>query len=137
MNFDLNIENYATEELIQMFELPKNFDENIVKINETKIKDKINNNTEINNKTKVETLKFITEAKNLILKFLEKRNPTNTMEKFKNSLSAIYHTDYELKPIELEEDTEHMIQNRKQAPYVSSSPSEYFSGIITLSPLIQ
>ena len=27
------------------------------------------NNTEINNKTKVETLKFITEAKNLILKF--------------------------------------------------------------------
>ena len=69
MNFDLNIENYATEELIQMFELPKNFDENIVKINETKIKDKINNNTEINNKTKVETLKFITEAKNLILKF--------------------------------------------------------------------
>ena len=90
MNFDLNIENYATEELIQMFELPTNFDENIVKINETKIKDKINNNTEINNKTKVETLKFITEAKNLILKFLEKRNPTNTMEKFKNNLSQIY-----------------------------------------------
>ena len=130
MNFDLNIENYATEELIQMFELPTNFDENIVKINETKIKDKINNNTEINNKTKVETLKFITEAKNLILKFLEKRNPTNTMEKFKNNLSQIYHTDYELKSTNLLDTDEHMVQNRKEKSYINSLPSEFFSGVI-------
>ena len=28
MNFDLNIENYTRDELIQMFELPNNFDKN-------------------------------------------------------------------------------------------------------------
>ena len=29
MNFDLNIENYTRDELIQMFELPLNFDKSI------------------------------------------------------------------------------------------------------------
>ena len=30
MNFDLNIENYTGGELIEMFELPSNFDKNIL-----------------------------------------------------------------------------------------------------------
>ena len=30
MNFDLNIDNYTRDELIQMFELPSNFDKNIL-----------------------------------------------------------------------------------------------------------
>ena len=34
MNFDLNIDNYTRDELIQMFELPSNFDRNIVEIKE-------------------------------------------------------------------------------------------------------
>ena len=32
MKFDLNIENYTRDELIQMFELPPNFDKNIIEI---------------------------------------------------------------------------------------------------------
>ena len=130
MNFDLNIENYTKDELIQMFDLPNNFDRNIIDIKETKLRDNISNNREISNETKLQTLKFITEAKNIILKFLQKQNPTNTIEKFKNNLSSIYHTDYELKSSNLISTDEHMVQTRKEKPYVNSSPSEFFSGII-------
>ena len=48
MNFDLNIENYTRGELIEMFELPSNFDRNIVEIKESKLRDTIVNNSKIN-----------------------------------------------------------------------------------------
>ena len=35
MNFDLNIGNYSIEELTDMFDLPTNFDKNMVEIKET------------------------------------------------------------------------------------------------------
>jgi hypothetical protein len=127
MNFDLNIENYTRDELIQMFELPNNFDRNIVEIKETKLREGIINNNQLNKEKKDKTLNFLQKAKLIILKELKNIDPLN---KFKNSLSNIYHTDYELKPIELQDDSEHMVQVRKEKPYVSSSPSEYFSGII-------
>ena len=41
MNFDLNIDNYTRRELIQMFDLPENFDKTMVELNETKLKDGI------------------------------------------------------------------------------------------------
>ena len=52
MNFDLNIENYTKNELIEMFELPEKFDKNIVEIKEAKLKDSIlkNNNISYFNK---------------------------------------------------------------------------------------
>ncbi len=127
MNFDLNIENYTRDELIQMFELPNNFDRNIVEIKETKLREGIINNNQLNKEKKDKTLNFLQKAKLIILKELKNIDPLN---KFKNSLSNIYHTDYELKPIELQDDSEHMVQVRKEKPYVSSSPSEYFSGVI-------
>ena len=65
--FDLNIENYNRNELIEMFELPSNFDRNIVEIKETKLRDSINNNNEINKDTRVKTINFLTKAKNIIL----------------------------------------------------------------------
>jgi hypothetical protein len=43
MNFDLNINNYTRDELINMFELPLNFDKNILEIKEAKLKDSIIN----------------------------------------------------------------------------------------------
>ena len=46
MSFDLNINNYTRDELIQMFELPANFDKNILEIKEVKLRDSINNNKE-------------------------------------------------------------------------------------------
>ena len=67
MNFDLNIENYTRDELIQMFELPNNFDKNIVDIKESKLREGIINNKEINKDTQIKTLNFLLKAKNIIL----------------------------------------------------------------------
>ena len=57
MSFDLNINNYTRDELIQMFELPSNFDKNILEIKESKLKDGIINNREIDNESKTKTIK--------------------------------------------------------------------------------
>jgi len=67
MNFDLNIENYTKNELIEMFELPSNFDKEIIELNEGKLIGNIINNIKINNDTKIKTINFISKAKSILL----------------------------------------------------------------------
>jgi hypothetical protein len=86
MNFDLNIDNYTRDELIQMFELPSNFDRSIIEIKEVKLKDSIVNNNEINKDTKVQTMNFLTKAKNVIL-----NNITDKIENLKFSHFVLLH----------------------------------------------
>lgn len=125
MNFDLNIENYTKNELIEMFDLPLNFDKNIVDIKESKLKDNIFKNNQITKETKIKTINFLTKAKNIIL-----NEPKPQNEKMKKLIEGIYHTNYELKPSNLEDTNEHMVQIRQNTPFVSSSPSEFFPGVI-------
>jgi hypothetical protein len=127
MNFDLNIENYTRNELMEMFELPPNFDRNIIEIKETKLRDNIVNNNQLNKETKVQTLNFLTKAKNIILN--EQKEPpkqNSVVEK----LESFYNTSYQLKSSRLEDRSEHMIQIREDKPYLSSYPSEFFPGVI-------
>lgn len=124
MNFDLNIENYTPQELIEMFDLPPNYDSNILNSKESKLRENIINNREIDNITQQKTLNFLVEAKKIILnKKDEKNNNANLLER-------AYHTNFSLKPTELESTSEHMVQVRGETPYISSSPSEYSPGII-------
>lgn len=67
MSFDLNIENYTVSELIEMFELEPNFDKKKLEVKEAKLIESIMNNKQINKETKVETINFLTKAKNMIL----------------------------------------------------------------------
>lgn len=124
MNFDLNIENYTRNELIEMFELPPNFDKNIVEIKELKLRDIILNNKKINKEIQVKTIHFLTKAKNIIL---NENNHDNSIQK---KVEEFYNSNYELKQSKLENQTEHMIQTRPEKPYLSSYPSEFFTGII-------
>ena len=126
MNFDLNIENYTRDELIQIFELPNNFDRNIVDIKESKLREGIINNKEINKDTQVKTLNFLLKAKNIILN--EYANKPNS--KLQEKIEDFYNSSYELKPTKLEDNEEHMVQIRQEKPYLSSFPSEFFPGII-------
>lgn len=126
MNFDLNIDNYTRDELIEMFELPNHFDRNIVEIKETNLKNSILNNTEINKKTKEETLNFIVKAKNIILN----NNKNNNNNPFQKKIEDFYNSSYELKSSEIEDNQEHMVQVRPEKPYLSSYPSEFFQGVI-------
>lgn len=125
MNFDLNIENYTRGELIEMFELPSNFDRNIVEIKESKLRDTIVNNSQINKDTKVQTINFLTKAKNIIL---SEDKPQN--KPLQQKIEDFYNTSYELKSSKLEDPGEHMIQVRPDKPYLTSFPSEFFPGII-------
>jgi hypothetical protein len=126
MNFDLNIENYNKDELIEMFELPSNFDRNVVEIKEAKLKDSIINNREINKETQVKTLNFLLKAKNIILNDSPPQKNTPLQQKIQD----FYNSSYELKTSKLEDKEEHMIQIRPEKPYLSSYPSEFFPGII-------
>ena len=97
MNFDLNIENYTRDELIQMFELPNNFDKNIVDIKETKLREGIMNNKEINKDTQIKTLNFLLKAKNIILNEYANKPSGRLQEKIED----FYNSSYELKSTKL------------------------------------
>jgi len=125
MNFDLNIDNYTKDELIDMFELPKNFDKNIYDIKEAKLKQSIINNKEIDKGTQVKTLNFLIKAKNIILN--EKQNG---LTDFQRNITDFYNSSYDLKTSKLENPEEHMVHVRPEKPYLSSYPSEFFPGII-------
>ena len=136
MNFDLNINNYTKGELIEMFGLPQNYDKNILEMKETKLRDSIINNREINKDTQISTTNFLIKAKNILLNTTSSSSSSSSQEsstqssELKDKLIDLYNTSYELKPSKLEDPGEHMVQERPQKPYLSSFPSEYFPGII-------
>jgi hypothetical protein len=67
MSFDLNIENYTRDELIQMFELPMEFDKNMVEFKESILRESILTNNEVTNDIRSKTIHFLTQAKTTIL----------------------------------------------------------------------
>jgi hypothetical protein len=126
MNFDLNIGNYSREELVDMFDLPSNYDSNIVEMKETQLRNTLMNNKEINQDTLMKTIQFLVHAKQIILKDPDSKNDKN----INSILERFYNTDYSLQSTELESKNEHMVQVTKDRPYSNSLPSEYFAGII-------
>lgn len=127
MNFDLNIDNYTKDELVSMFGLPNNFDKNIVEIQETKLKESILNNNEIQKDIMIKTINFLIKAKNIILDNSPTQNGSGTLQK---NIAEFYNSSYDLKASQLEDNNEHMVQIRKDKPYLSSSPIEFFPGVI-------
>ena len=130
MNFDLNINNYTKGELVEMFGLPQNYDKNILEIKETKLRDSIINNREINKDTQISTTNFLIKAKNILLNSPQQQQSNQSTEFLSEKIIDIYNSSYELKPSKLEDPGEHMVQDRQNKPYLSSFPSEYFPGII-------
>ena len=121
----MNIENYSRDELIQMFELPIHFDKNIIEIKESKLRESILNNNDINKETQAKTINFLVKAKNIIL-----NDEKNQNRPFQQKIEDFYNSSYELKTSKLEDRQEHMVQVRPEKPYLSSYPSEFFPGII-------
>jgi len=97
MTFDFNIENYTKDDLIQIFQLPSNYDKNILELNDSKLKKAINNNNEIDNGTRQKTINFINKAKEIILEDIYKQ-----IHQLNNNISNSYNTDYNLKSSLLE-----------------------------------
>ncbi len=125
MNFDLNIKNYKKDELIDMFDLPANYDDSLVNAKETQLRDSILGNIAVKEDVKAKTIFFLTEAKRILLGDVYEK-----VEKAENRVEDYFNSIYDLKPTEIENKDEHMVQVRKSRPYLSSSPSEFFPGVI-------
>ena len=126
MSFDLNIDNYTKQELASLFDLPPNYDDSILEIKESKLRENIMKNTEINKDTQIKTVNFLVKAKTILLNnYKPDKNP-----ELQQKILDFYNTSYELKSTKLEDQDEHMVQVRPDKPYLSSYPSEFFPGVI-------
>ena len=74
MSFDYNINNYTKEDLMDIFELPPNYDINIINIKEAKLRDNILKNQKISEEKKRSTINFLLHAKNILLNEIKKED---------------------------------------------------------------
>ena len=129
MSFDLNINNYTKQELTSLFDLPPNYDNSILEIKESKLRENIMKDNEINKDTQIKTINFLVKAKNILLNnYSIGKQEKNT--ELQEKIMDFYNSSYELKPTKLEDQQEHMVQVRPDKPYLSSFPSEFFPGVI-------
>jgi hypothetical protein len=147
MNFDLNIENYNKNELMEMFDLPSNYDKNIVEMKELRLRENILHDKNIDNNTRDLTIQFLVKAKNILLTENAANNNSNNNNDNNNSLISgvnqtnkiltniekTYSTDLLLKKVALESPEQHMVQEKAKTPFILSYPSDFFPG--TLNPL--
>jgi hypothetical protein len=129
MNFDLNINNYTKDELREMFELPTVFDKPTFETKETKLRNNIINNKEITKETQVNTLNFLIKARDILLNEPAPQEFSG-VSKVIDKLESVYNSNFQLKSSTLEYPSEHMVQVRKDQPYLSSYPSQYLAGVI-------
>jgi len=111
---DFNLKNYQKTELQDMFELPSDYNQELVDIQEKKLRENIVNNQTIHENIKNKTLLFLKEAKQLLL----------------TDLANFYNTRFDLKPTPIDTDNNHDVQDRKPTPFLNSFPSEFFPGVI-------
>ena len=97
MSFDLNLDNYTKKELVEMFDLPSNYDKNILDMKESKLRESIVNNKEINTNTKEKTIQFLIKAKTILLNSPNSFNNQNS--DLKEKILDFYNSSYELKAL--------------------------------------
>ena len=122
MNFDLSIDNYNQDELRDILNLPIQYTASDVERNEAILRNSILNNRNVNKETQTKTLLFLSDVRNRLISNGIGFGPSKIIDFINNS--------YKMKPTTIEDPGEHMVQIRKELPYLSSFPSEYFPGII-------
>lgn len=137
MNFDLNVENYNQNELLDMFDLPNGYDKNMLEMKELRLRENILNDKNIDNGTRELTLNFLVKAKNILIgtndndSAIKKEQQANVKEvsKILKGIEKVYENN-KLKQITLEDTAEHMVQEKPPTPYVLSYASDNFPGVI-------
>jgi len=125
--FDLNINNYSTKELEDLLELPNNYDESIIEMKETKLRQNIINDNSIITSTKVKTLDFIEKVKSHLLNALRNSPLVKNMSK---GWENIYNLDKSLHPSDTVNSGDTNIIKQPITPYGQSFPSEFYQGVI-------
>ena len=129
-NFDLNINNYTKKELEDIFELPLNYDESIVEMQETKLRQNIIGDKDVLSMTKTNTLHFLSQIKKILIDNIKIKNPINDIEKLSKTYKNVYNLDKSLHKSEIIEAGNTNIIKQPPTPYGQSMPSEFYQGII-------
>ena len=132
-NFDLNVKNYTKNELEDLFELPNDYDESVIEIKETKLRQNIMNDQHILPTTKKNTLDFINNVKKILVKNLDSKIPNTNISKLAKNWENIYNMNKTLESSEVVNAGSTNIIKRATTPYGQSSPSEFYEG--TINPL--
>lgn len=138
-NFDLNIGNYSKDELEELLELPKNYDENIIQMKENKLRQNIMSDLSIPSIIKTKTLSFISNVKNILILNTQKNNSENNaragskIESLAKSYNNVYNLNKSLSRSDVVDSGSTYIIKQPPTPYGQSSPSEFYQG--TINPL--
>jgi len=132
-NFDLNIKNYTIKELENLLELPLNYDESIIEIQETKLRQNIIGDNSIIPSNKTNVLNFINQVKNSLLNKLKGSKPFLEIGKLAKTYENIYNLDKNLQKSDTIDSGSTNIIKQPPTPYGQSMPSEFYQG--TLNPL--
>jgi len=137
MNFDLNIENYNKNELMEMFGLTNSYDKSSVEMKELRLRENILHDNNIDNETRNKTINFLVKAKNILIRNVDNNSLSSEIYETKKVLKNIEKTynssDLVLKETALESPEQHMVQEKNPVSYILSYPSEFFPG--TINPL--
>ena len=74
MKFDLNIDNYTIEDILDIFDLTENYDANMLDIKEIKMRDNIMRSTELGQHDIDRTIQFIQDAKLILMNAKDNNN---------------------------------------------------------------
>jgi hypothetical protein len=113
MNFDLTIDNYNINELRDMFELPENYDKNMIDAKESKILDNIIKDKNINEEKKLQIITFLLKAKSILNENVSDNNNQMVIVSKQNSeINKPKSTKESLPETHLLSSDDHMVQVR-------------------------
>jgi len=129
--FDLNISNYTQRELEQLLDLPSNYDEGVVEMQETKLRQNIMNDKSIVPNIKTNTLNFISDVKKtLIVNIMGGGSKPNILNEVAAISKKYYNFDKGLTKSDLVSSGSTFIIDKPITPYAQSQPGEFFQGSI-------
>ena len=130
--FDLNISNYTKPELEQLFELPSNYDESVVEMQETKLRQNIMNDKNIVPSIKTQTLNFISEVKKtLIVNIMSGSSGNSSLASEAATIAKKYYNfNKGLTKSDVVSSGSTFIIDKPVTPYAQSQPGEFYQGSI-------
>lgn len=128
--FDLSVSNYTKSELEQLFELPSNYDESLVEMQETKLRQNIMNDRNIASEVKNQTLNFISDVRKTLVVNIMGGGGNNNLSQAAAIAKKYYNFDKGLEPSNLVSSGSTFIIDKPVTPYGQSQPSEFYQGAI-------
>jgi hypothetical protein len=132
-HFDLNIDNYTIKELEDIFELPLNYDESIIEMRETKLRQNILGDKDVMSSTKTNTLHFLSKVKKALVDYIKEKKPFSEVGQLAKNWENIYNLNRSLQKSDTLDSGSTNIIKQPTTPYGQSSPSEFYQG--TINPI--